>query len=64
MLEHACDFVRRHRGLIIEGYPIEPDRTNYPAAYAWIGIASAFKPAGFIEVARRSSTRPIMRRSL
>lgn len=64
LLEHACEFVSGHGGSIIEGYPIEPDRTNYPAAYAWIGLVSAFKAAGFTEVARRSPTRPIMRKSV
>jgi len=32
-----------------------------PAAFAWTGIASAFKKVGFVEVTRRSETRPIMR---
>jgi hypothetical protein len=32
-----------------------------PAAFAWTGFPSAFIKAGFIEVERRSRTRPIMR---
>jgi hypothetical protein len=32
-----------------------------PEAFAYTGLASAFKKAGFIECARRSETRPIMR---
>jgi hypothetical protein len=31
-------------------------------AFVWTGLASAFRQAGFKEVARRSKTRPIMRR--
>lgn len=64
LLEAAADFVRKQGGSVLEGYPIEPDRPSYPAVYAWIGLASAFKAAGFEEVARRSPTRPIMRRRL
>jgi len=32
-----------------------------PDVYAWTGLASAFVKAGFVECARRSETRPIMR---
>lgn len=64
LLQEASDFVRQNGGRVIEGYPIEPDRANYPAVYAWIGLASAFEAAGFSEIARRSPTRPIMRKSL
>ncbi|MBX2854935.1 MAG: GNAT family N-acetyltransferase [Rhodobacteraceae bacterium] len=64
LLEAACGFVKRRGGTVLEGYPIEPDRENYPAVYAWIGLASTYKRAGFTETARRSPTRPIMRKCL
>jgi GNAT superfamily N-acetyltransferase len=49
---------------IIEAYPIEPKAGQRPApAFVYTGLASAFKQAGFVEVARRSQTRPIMRYS-
>ena len=64
LLQAANDFVKRHGGKIVEGYPVEPERENYPAVYAWVGIASAYRKAGFVEVARRSPTRPIMRKTL
>ena len=32
-----------------------------PDVFAWTGMASAFRKAGFREVARRSAGRPIMR---
>jgi hypothetical protein len=35
-----------------------------PPVFAYTGIASAFRAAGFEEVARRSATRPILRRAL
>mgnify|MGYP003977957557 CR=1 FL=1 len=64
MLKVACDFVQEQGGIIIEGYPIAPKKDPYPAVYAWTGFESVFKRAGFSEVARRSETRPIMRKIL
>lgn len=46
---------------ILEAYPSDPYDANVPAPFVWTGLTSAFKKAGFIEVARRSKTRPIMR---
>ena len=39
----------------------EPAQKALPDVFAWTGIASAFAKAGFVEVARRSRTRPIYR---
>ena len=41
--------------------PIEPRAGAMPDAFAWTGLASAFRQTGFTECARRSPTRPIMR---
>lgn len=49
---------------ILEGYPVEPGDGKTADAFAWTGIASAYRQAGFTEVTRRSPTRPIMRRLL
>ena len=46
---------------IVEGYPVEPRKDPMPDVFAWTGIGSAFRKAGFKEVARRSPNRPIMR---
>jgi len=48
---------------ILEGYPTDT-RAKAADAFVWTGLASAFERAGFREVARRSRTRPIMRRML
>jgi hypothetical protein len=53
--------VKRQRGKVVEAYPVEPKSNDMPAAFAWTGLASAYRAAGFSEVARRSETRPIMR---
>ena len=64
LLRAAVDLAGRKGGRIVEGYPIEPAKGDIPAAFAWTGLASAFRKAGFKEVARRSATRPIMRASI
>ena len=61
LLRAAVEHARARGGRIVEGYPIEPRKDHVPEAFAWTGFASAFKRAGFKEVARRSDTRPIMR---
>jgi GNAT superfamily N-acetyltransferase len=62
LLEAAVDFARRKGAPAIEGYPNDPT-APLPDTFAWTGLASAFERAGFVEVARRSSRRPIMRRT-
>lgn len=49
---------------IVEGYPVDTRGKNQPAVFVWTGLPSAFLKAGFEEVARRSDTRPIMRKRL
>jgi GNAT superfamily N-acetyltransferase len=61
LLRAAVDHVQRRGGRVVEGYPIDPGAPGFPSAFAWTGLASAFRKAGFREVARRSATRPIMR---
>lgn len=64
LLRAACEHVKNAGGKIVEGYPVEPKQGRMPDTFAWTGLASAFKKAGFKECARRSDTRPIMRRML
>jgi len=64
LLEAAVDYAKARGAKIIEGYPIEPDNNNYPAVYAWVGLAKTFRKAKFKECIRRSPTRPIMRREI
>lgn len=64
LLEAAVRYCRERGARAVEGYPVDPRSGKIADAFAWTGIASAFEKAGFREVARRSPTRPIMRRSL
>jgi GNAT superfamily N-acetyltransferase len=61
LLKAATEYVKKQGGKIVEGYPVEPKTDKFPDVFANTGLASAFRQAGFKEVARRSKTRPIMR---
>ncbi len=64
LLAAAAALARKHGARIVEGYPTDPQRGPQADAFVWTGLASAFQRAGFVEVARRSPTRPIMRKPL
>lgn len=61
LLLAAVDYVKQRGGRIVEGYPVEPKKDRSPDVFASTGLASAFRKAGFVEMYRRSETRPIMR---
>jgi GNAT superfamily N-acetyltransferase len=61
LLKAAIDFARSNGASIVEGYPVEPKEGKAPDVFVYTGLSSAFKQAGFIEILRRSETRPIMR---
>lgn len=63
LLEAACAYAKRRGATILEGYPIAP-RKDYPAAWAYVGLQTAFAAAGFKVVARPSRSRAVMRRYL
>ena len=54
----------RYDATALEGYPIAPSKGAVADVFAWTGIVGACEKAGVREVARRSATRPIMRRGL
>ena len=63
LIKEAVKFAKSRGAKIIEGYPVEPKKITAPV-FIYTGIASAFRKAGFKEVARRSETRPIMRKAI
>ena len=60
----AVQFAADRGAAVVEGYPVEPKSGAMPDAFAWTGLPSAFAAAGFVEVARRSAGRPIVRREV
>lgn len=61
LLKAAADYAKKNGAAILEGYPVDPKKGAMPDVFAYTGFPSAFRKAGFVEVARRSPTRPIMR---
>jgi len=63
LLKAAAEFARKNGAEQLEGYPTETQKAQ-PDVFVYTGLASAYRKAGFKEVARRSPARPIFRRSL
>ncbi len=65
LLRAAIEYVKGRGGRLLEGYPIAPRKGGeLPDSSFFTGHLSTFRAAGFMEVARRSETRPIVRRDL
>jgi hypothetical protein len=63
LLDGALAFAVGQGAKVIEACPIETER-KLIWGEGYVGIASVFREAGFSEVARRSPTRPLMRKTL
>jgi GNAT superfamily N-acetyltransferase len=63
LIKGAAEWAKSQGATLIEAYPTEPGK-KLPDPFVWTGLASAFRKAGFKEVARPSRTRPIFRKTL
>ncbi|MEV0149573.1 MULTISPECIES: GNAT family N-acetyltransferase [unclassified Nonomuraea] len=63
LLEAAVDHAAGQGAVAVEGYPVDSGR-RLAAGELYHGWRSLFEDAGFTEVARRSPSRPVMRRPL
>ena len=61
LIAAAADYAKTHGAEIVEAYPYDADKKTGPADI-YTGVVSSFQSAGFVEVARRKATRPIMRK--
>ncbi len=66
LLKGAIDYARQNGARIVEGYPIDMQSPmlagkTLKGYSGFMGIASAFRAAGFVEVGRASETQLIMR---
>jgi GNAT superfamily N-acetyltransferase len=64
MIEGALSWARKNGATIVEAYPTDTRGKRTADVFAWMGLASAYTRTGFVEVARRSRARPILRRML
>lgn len=60
LLKAAVAHAKKYGAKIVEGYPIDTKKNEAPP-FIFTGTVSAFKQAGFEEVARGAPTRPIFR---
>jgi predicted GNAT family acetyltransferase len=63
LAEGALRYARKNKARCVEVCAIEPDK---PLSWGegFVGVASALRPLGFIEVARQSPKRPLLRLDL
>jgi GNAT superfamily N-acetyltransferase len=61
LLRATAEMATARGARIVEGYPQQPAMQKTPDPFVWTGLPSAFRKAGFREVARRSPNRPIVR---
>jgi GNAT superfamily N-acetyltransferase len=64
LLKAAVEYAKQNGARIVEGYPQDLGEKKLPPPFVWTGLMGSFEGAGFKEVARRSKTRPIMRREM
>lgn len=63
LIKAAAEWAKSQGATLVEGYPTEPGK-KLPDPFVWTGLSSAFRKAGFKEVARPARTRPIFRKSV
>lgn len=61
LLQAAVAFAAARGARVIEAYPVDPAGRRVLALEAYTGLVPVFAAAGFVEVARRSERRPVMR---
>jgi len=64
LIEAGAAFAAEHGAKLVEAYPTDPEIDPRGPAEAYMGVLPSFLQAGFREVARPSSGRVIVRRSL
>jgi hypothetical protein len=62
MIRAAVAHAARHGGRVVEAYPTLPRDRPLPPVSSFMGIPAAFAAEGFVEVARPSARRVILRR--
>lgn len=63
LLRAAVDYARTQGATLLEAYPVDKKERSHPD-FMWFGAKRMYDRAGFMEVARRKRTRPVMRRGV
>jgi GNAT superfamily N-acetyltransferase len=63
MIKAACEYAFSQGAPVVEACPNDlPPGEQLPAPFVYLGLASAFRKAGFKDAVRRSPKRPLMRK--
>jgi GNAT superfamily N-acetyltransferase len=63
LIQASLQYAKKRGARIVEAYPVAASKQTADV-FVYTGLFSTFKKTGFVEVARRSRTRPIMRYEL
>lgn len=61
LIRAAVDYAAQHGAKAVEAYPTLPKKGKLPPVSVYMGIPSIFERAGFVECARPSTRKAIMR---
>jgi GNAT superfamily N-acetyltransferase len=64
LIRAAVDYVRRQGGKVVEAYPTQHTGERLPAVSSFMGLPAVFRQAGFVECARPSKSKVVMRRHI
>jgi GNAT superfamily N-acetyltransferase len=64
LLQAAIRYAREQHALILEAYPVDDTLGEVPPEAAYHGLSTLLQSEGFVEVARRTPKRPVMRLNL
>lgn len=61
LIRAAVEYVRSQGGNVVEAYPTQPKSGQLPPFSSYMGLPSMFEKLGFVECARPSKSKAIMR---
>jgi GNAT superfamily N-acetyltransferase len=64
MIRAAVEHAGQHGAGVVEAYPTPPRDRELPPVSSFMGIPAAFLAEGFVEVARPSASRVVLRRAI
>ncbi len=64
LIRAAVEYVRSKGGNVIEAYPTQPKSSQLSPFSSYMGVPSMFEKLGFVECARPSKSKVIMRYSI
>ncbi len=61
LVKGALEYVKSQGGKVVEAYPTQPRADRLPPVSSYMGVPGMFERAGFVECARPSRSRVIVR---